>query len=141
MTPQRRLVYETLAATDSHPDAEQLIAMVRAHDPSVSVATVYNTLRLLVDAGLVLELRGLGPKTRYDANIQEHDHFTCRVCGRVEDIPRQLVGLRRLSGRGFGRHRVEEVSVHARGVCPACRGRAGEASAAMATAAKRWTAS
>src|SRR3981081_3300458 len=89
LTPQRRLVYSALAATDSHPDAEQLIALVRGRDPRVSVATVYNTLRLLADAGAVLELRGLGPKTRYDANVDEHDHFTCRLCGSVEDIPRQ----------------------------------------------------
>lgn len=121
MTPQRRLVYETLAATDAHPDAEQLIAMVRSRDPGVSVATVYNTLRLLVDSGLVLELRGLGPKTRYDANTREHDHFTCRRCGRVEDIPRQLTGVRRLAGRGLHRYLVEEMAVHARGVCGPCR--------------------
>jgi Fur family peroxide stress response transcriptional regulator len=121
LTPQRRLVYTTLAATAAHPDAEQLIAMVHERDPSVSVATVYNTLRLLVEAGRILELRGLGPKTRYDANTVGHDHFTCRVCGALEDIPPQLDGLRRLRGRGLSRHRVEQVAVHARGVCSRCR--------------------
>lgn len=121
LTPQRLLVFETLASTDRHPDAEQLIAMVRRRDPSVSVATVYNTLRLLSDAGTILELRGLGPKTRYDANTGEHDHFTCRLCGTVEDIPRQMATPRRLDGRGLSRYRVEEVAVHARGVCGACR--------------------
>src|SRR5229473_1760227 len=90
MTPQRRMVFETLAATRRHPDAEQLIAMVHRRQPGISVATVYNTLRLLADSGEILELRGLGPKTRYDANTGEHDHFTCRTCGRVEDIPAQL---------------------------------------------------
>lgn len=124
LTPRRRRVYEALRATQSHPDAEQLIALVRRRDPSVSVATVYNTLRLLVDAGRVLELRGLGPKTRYDANTGEHDHFSCRHCGRVEDIPAQLDGLGRLRGRGLARYRVERVAVHASGVCADCRGRA-----------------
>ena len=121
LTPQRRLVYQTLAATSSHPDAEQLIGMVRRHDPSVSVATVYNTLRLLADAGQILELRGLGPKTRYDANTGDHDHFTCRVCATVEDIPVQLEGLARLRGHGLSRYRVDCVAVHASGICARCR--------------------
>lgn len=121
LTRQRRVVYETLAATDSHPDVEQLIGMVHRRDPGVSVATVYNTLRLLAEAGDVLELRGLGPKTRYDANTAEHDHFTCRVCGTVEDIPRQWPVPHRLSGPGLSRHRVEDVTALMRGVCPGCR--------------------
>ena len=120
LTPQRRLVYETLAATTAHPDAEQLIAMVHARDPRVSVATVYNTLRLLAEAGWILELRGLGPKTRYDANVAEHDHFTCRACRTVEDIPAQTEGPHRLRGEGLERYRVDDVRVHARGVCARC---------------------
>src|SRR5579884_1698183 len=92
LTPQRRLVYDTLAETTSHPDAERLITLVRRQDPGISVATVYNTLRVLVDAGLVHELRGFGPTTRYDANTHDHDHFTCRVCGTVYDIPSQHTG-------------------------------------------------
>src|SRR5258708_15467908 len=120
LTPQRRLVYPTLAATESHPDAEQLITMVRQGDPSISVATVYNTLRLLADAGWILELRGFGPKTRYDANTGAHDHFTCRLCGTVEDIPAQHRGPFRLQGEGFDRYRVDALHVHAHGVCERC---------------------
>ena len=123
LTPQRRLVYEALAANDSHPDAEQLITLVRRSDPRVSVATVYNTLRLLADAGWILELRGLGPKTRYDANTGDHDHFTCRACGRVEDIPVQLDAVERLRGEGLAGYRVDSLHVHARGLCESCAAR------------------
>lgn len=121
LTPQRRLVYETLASSDAHPDAEQLIAMVRERDASVSVATVYNSLRLLADAGRILELRGLGPRTRYDANLADHDHFTCRRCGRIDDIPRQVEVPASLRGAGLRRYRVEEMTSHLRGVCARCR--------------------
>ena len=120
LTPQRRLVYATLARTRVHPDAEQLIALVRRRDPSISVATVYNSLRLLADSGWILELRGLGPKTRYDANTGAHDHFTCTLCGSVEDIPAQLDGPYRLRGEGMAGHHVDEVHVHARGRCARC---------------------
>jgi len=120
LTPQRRLVYDTLAATDSHPDAERLITLVRRRNRNISVATVYNTLRLLVDSGMVLELRGLGPKTRYDANTTHHDHFTCRDCGNVIDIPAQHIGPLTLQGDGLDRYLVDEVRVHALGVCAEC---------------------
>jgi Fur family peroxide stress response transcriptional regulator len=120
LTPQRRLVFSTLAATRSHPDAEQLITLVRHQDASISVATVYNTLRILADAGWVQELRGLGPKTRYDANTSDHDHFTCRICGVVEDIPAQHPGPHTLQGDGLDRYRVDEVRVHALGWCEGC---------------------
>ena len=122
LTPQRRLVYDTLAATQTHPDAERLITLVRSRDAGISVATVYNTLRLLVDAGWVQELRGLGPKTRYDANTVDHDHFTCRACGRVEDIPAQHTGPLSLRGDGLDRYRVDEVRLHALGWCADCAG-------------------
>lgn len=121
LTPQRALVYKTLAASDAHPDAEQLIGMVHARDASISVATVYNTLRLLTDAGAVLELRGLGPKTRYDANVAEHDHFVCRICGSVDDIPRQHTPPTRLHGRGLRGYQVEEIASRLGGVCASCR--------------------
>jgi Fur family peroxide stress response transcriptional regulator len=120
LTRQRRLVYDTLAATTEHPDAERLIALVRRQDANISVATVYNTLRLLVEAEQVQALRGLGPKTRYDANLHHHDHFTCRVCGRVEDIPAQHDGPLALRGDGLDRYLVEEVRVHALGCCATC---------------------
>jgi Fur family transcriptional regulator, peroxide stress response regulator len=120
LTPQRRLVYETLAAETSHPDAERLITLVRHHDANISVATVYNTLRLLVDAGWVQELRGLGPKTRYDANTGHHDHFTCRGCGGVVDIPAQHTRPLALQGDGLDDYRVDEVRVHALGMCAQC---------------------
>ncbi len=123
LTRQRRLVLDTLAATSEHPDAERLIAMVRGEDPSISVATVYNTLRLLVEADQVQALRGLGPKTRYDANLHDHDHFTCRVCGRVEDIPAQHAGPPALQGDGFDGYLVDEIRVHALGRCADCAGR------------------
>lgn len=121
LTPRRRLVYETLVATRSHPDAHELIAMVRRADPGISVATVYNTLRVLVDAGRALELRGLGPRTRYDANVDAHDHFTCRTCGAVHDIPPQHAIPWRLRGAGLGRHRVEDMTSVLRGECGLCR--------------------
>jgi Fur family peroxide stress response transcriptional regulator len=120
LTRQRRVVYDALSRTTEHPDAEKLIALVRRRDRGISVATVYNTLRLLVDAGWVRELRGLGPKTRYDANTSHHDHFTCRICGTVTDIPAQHSGPLELRGDGLDRYRVDEVRVHALGCCADC---------------------
>src|SRR5262249_28132789 len=120
LTRQRCLVYDTLAATTEHPDAERLIALVHRQDPSISVATAYNTLRLLVQADQRQPLHGRDPTTRYDANLHDHAHFTCRSCGKVEDIPAQHVGPPALRGDGLDGYRVDEVRVHALGWCADC---------------------
>lgn len=68
---------------------------VRHQLPSISLATVYNTLHELADVGLVQELDlGLGlEQRRYDVAVEKHDHIVCISCGRIEDVTRRN-GLR-----------------------------------------------
>ncbi|MCH8508558.1 MAG: transcriptional repressor [Phycisphaerales bacterium] len=87
-TRQRELVYAALASTDTHPTAEELLTAVRAADPSVSQATVYNTLDALTGSGLARRLpaRAAGGACRYDADLRPHVHLTLPD-GRVVDAP------------------------------------------------------
>lgn len=90
MTPQRRAIIQVLLDNGSHPTAEQILTRVRQEMPSISAATVYNTLHELVEMDLLLELDlglGLGER-RYDTLTETHDHLVCLECGRVEDVPR-----------------------------------------------------
>ena len=91
VTPQRRAIARVLLDADSHLTADQVLTRVRRRLPSISPATVYNTLHELVEMGLLRELDlGLGfQERRYDVGMEKHDHVVCVRCGRIEDIPRR----------------------------------------------------
>ncbi|HXF51490.1 MAG TPA: transcriptional repressor, partial [Dehalococcoidia bacterium] len=89
MTACREAILRVLAGTRSHPDARWIYERVQQVLPGVSLSTVYRTLAWLRDRGMVLEFptpRG----ARYDADVREHHHVTCRVCGRMEDLDASL---------------------------------------------------
>jgi Fur family peroxide stress response transcriptional regulator len=90
-TRQREVIYSALAASHSHPTAEDLFSIVRAVEPGLSLATVYNTLEALTDCGLARRIpcpSGSGA-CRYDADMSEHAHIATPD-GRVMDVPHDL---------------------------------------------------
>jgi Fur family peroxide stress response transcriptional regulator len=90
-TRQREVIYSALAASHSHPTAEDLFSSVRAVEPGLSLATVYNTLEALTDCGLARRIpcpSGSGA-CRYDADMSEHAHIATPD-GRVMDVPHDL---------------------------------------------------
>jgi Fur family transcriptional regulator, iron response regulator len=91
-TPQRVVIAEYIIGTDCHPTAEQILEAVADRLPvQLSRATVYNTLKTLVDAGVIIEVFTEPGRARYDANITDHHHFVDVKTGRIVDIPAELV--------------------------------------------------
>ncbi|MBX6423034.1 transcriptional repressor [Thermosulfurimonas sp. F29] len=86
ITPQRLAILEYLEGNTSHPTAEDIYRHVSQQFPSMSFATVYNTLEALKEKGLVMELHVEGGKKRFDPNTEPHHHFYCLSCGRIIDI-------------------------------------------------------
>ena len=86
LTPQRLAVYQYLKGTLEHPSAETIYKALQPNYPTMSLATVYKTLKTLVEIGLVQELNVGEGNFRYDANYHEHAHVQCVNCGKVEDI-------------------------------------------------------
>lgn len=85
MTSQRALILDYLKKVKTHPTAAEVYAVARRHLPNLSFGTVYRNLGYLTNEGLLLELKFAGV-SHYDGNTQNHYHFLCRVCGKVEDI-------------------------------------------------------
>lgn len=86
-TAQRCVVTGYLLETDCHPTAEEVMRAVKDRLPcSLSRATVYNTLKLLVDKGILQELSTEPGQIRYDANTDHHHHFVDRESGRIYDL-------------------------------------------------------
>jgi Fe2+ or Zn2+ uptake regulation protein len=84
LTSQRRLILGVLEESDVHLDAETLFVRAKARDPDISLATVYRTLAVLKEMGLVEE-HSLGEEHRHFEAVRDepHYHFICLACGRV----------------------------------------------------------
>jgi len=116
-TIQRLAILEYLEGTRSHPTADAILAHVQKKHPTISRATVYNTLEALTRAGVVLRITVEPAVARYDADIRPHAHFRCRVCGVVYDLP---TNARADWGAIVDGHHVESVRTYIYGVCANC---------------------
>ena len=85
-TKQRRVVYETVKNTYSHPTADWIFEQVSQPLPKVSLGTVYRNLGVLKEEGLVREIYGNDRRAHYDADISPHAHFMCDSCDQIIDV-------------------------------------------------------
>jgi Fe2+ or Zn2+ uptake regulation protein len=86
LTPQRREVYDVILEKKDHPTATEIFLRAKDRMPHISLATVYNCLETLTQAGLVRQVHLDRAPSRYCPNLQEHAHFHCTTCGGVEDV-------------------------------------------------------
>ena len=96
LTHQRLEIAHVLFSRMEHLSADQILALVNQPHPATSKATVYNTLNLLVEKGLVREVVVDPSKIFYDPNTMPHHHFYDTVSGQLTDIPAadiQVIGL------------------------------------------------
>jgi len=86
LTPQRLAILEYLENNRSHPSAEDIYNALKPRFPSMSFATVYNTMEVLVKKGLVKELSVESTRKRFDPFTHPHHHFFCKSCKKVIDV-------------------------------------------------------
>ena len=84
---QREAILLYLRSTKSHPTAENVYTEIRKEFPKISLGTVYRNLNLLVDQGEILRLNCGDGVEHFDAKTEPHNHFACRTCGAVIDLP------------------------------------------------------
>ena len=113
LTPQRMAIVRELAGDETHPTAQDLFDRLRGAFPTMSFATVYNTLDTLAAHGLLRSIR-LGTAVRFDPNTSSHHHAVCDACGIIEDLPAEPPPSH---AHGF-RVRTEERTY--RGLCSRC---------------------
>ncbi len=85
-TRQREHVFAVLLAKKDHPNADEVYMRAKQGMPSISLATVYNSLEALVACGLVRQVQRERGSNCYCPNLAEHAHFHCHKSGRVYDI-------------------------------------------------------
>jgi Fe2+ or Zn2+ uptake regulation protein len=122
LTRQRKLVLEILQDSREHLDADMIYNRAKARDPNIGIATIYRSLALLKEAGLVQEHR-LGENHGHFETTQSrpHYHFTCLKCGKVVEFesPQVMKAARQLcKNEGL---QVTQVQLHLSGCCSECR--------------------
>ena len=120
VTPQRVMLHRALGEVDRHVTADELLDAVADRLPNVSLPTIYATLELFEELGMVRRVQRAGT-TLFDPRTDSHHHLICTVCGSIEDLDSELdtAALERAAVRhGFELGRIEAV-VHGR--CAACR--------------------
>jgi Fur family iron response transcriptional regulator len=112
-TPQRIAVAEFVLSTDTHPTADEVWIQVRDRCPMLSRATVYNTLNLFAEKGLLKSQPLKEGGAVFDANVGSHHHFIDEVSGKVFDVPWD--SLRVTGEESLGEFEVREYQVVLRG--------------------------
>lgn len=120
MTVQRREVLREVAGNREHPDAETVYQRVQRRIPMISRDTVYRTLTLLEDRGLIGRVNVLSERARFDGRRGSHPHFVCIACGAVKDVSPEGVDWPAVPDGVRAEGDVRSVEVRFRGVCREC---------------------
>ncbi|MFD2615678.1 Fur family transcriptional regulator [Paenibacillus gansuensis] len=86
MTPQRHAILSYLLDSMTHPTADEIYKALEQRYPNMSVATIYNNLKLFVEAGLIRELTYGDDSSRFDGDMTDHYHAICESCGVIVDF-------------------------------------------------------
>lgn len=131
VTEQRLAVLKAVMQTNVHPTAAEIYEQLKGYFPSMSLATVYNNLRVLTTEHVIVELRASSDSARYDyfSDGSQHYHAVCRVCGKIVDFPYpELSDVESAAARLVHFHETShQMEVY--GVCDECY-RAGKVVAA-----------
>ena len=120
LTKQREVVLQVIRNAMEHLTANEVFDHAKQLLPSISFATVYNSLRFLKEAGHITEINFGNGATRYDRINSRHDHAICTKCGKLVDIemdhPVELVS----QAAAYSNFKPESLEFTLRGLCPDC---------------------
>jgi len=91
VTHQRLAIYNYLKLNNNHPSSEEVYNHIKSEMPTVSRSTVYKTLSMFVDIGVVREMSFGNNQNRYDTNVQLHINIICPVCNGISDYKSSTV--------------------------------------------------
>lgn len=121
ITPQRHAILAYLVESMGHPTADDIYRALEPKFPSMSVATVYNNLKMFIEAGMVRELTYGDNSSRFDANVSDHYHVICEKCGKIEDFSYpSLADVEREAEKSTG-FQVNGLRMELYGICKSCK--------------------
>ena len=120
LTHQRLEIFREVASRIDHPAVEAVFRAVQARIPTVSLDTVYRTLWLLEDLGLLSSLEPRHGGVRFDANVRRHHHYVCVRCGLTRDFESPAFDALPTPSNVTSFGKVVAARVELSGVCRTC---------------------
>ena len=122
LTKQREVVLQVIRDSHTHLTANEVFVAAKDMLPSISFATVYNSLRYLKEAGHIAEIQFGNGASRFDRMTNRHDHALCTRCGKLVDIEMDLPPQLVRQAERASKFKTESVEFTLRGICPDCAG-------------------
>jgi Fur family transcriptional regulator, peroxide stress response regulator len=119
LTPQRLAILDCLDGNTRHPSAADVFRAIAPNFPTMSIATVYNTLETLKEKGVVKELGIDSDKKRFDPNTEPHHHLICLNCKEIIDVFSDF-SLDLQENEKYG-YEIVGKHVDFYGICPKCK--------------------
>ena len=120
LTKQREVVLQVIREEKEHLTANEVFDKAKQLLPTISFATVYNSLRYLKDAGHIAEISFGNGASRFDSKLTRHDHAICTKCGKLVDmeieLPEEIINF----AAEFSGFQPESLELTLRGICPDC---------------------
>lgn len=111
----RIAIVKYLVTNRTHHTAESIYKAISKEYPTISIATVYNTLKVLTKEGILNELFIEGEKVFYDSTPGNHSHFICKICGKIKDLKAKPLKIPEII-----EDKVEKVHIYFYGICKEC---------------------
>jgi Fur family ferric uptake transcriptional regulator len=124
-TPQKQAILDAICKTRRHFEVEDFIDQFRAKNNKLSRATVYRTIKQLLDAGLLQKITTLDGKVYYERSTDDvqHDHLICKMCGSITEIQEPIIDQYLQKFCDAKAFTPEYRSLHIYGICKKCRGK------------------
>jgi Fe2+ or Zn2+ uptake regulation protein len=121
VTQQRLVILRYLESHLTHPTADEIYQALVSKYPSLSKTTVYNTLEILTNSGIIQRLTICPTEHRYDFHQEMHHHFICKECGQIYDVHFHCPNIETIKKdiKKHG-HQIDEVHGYFRGICKNC---------------------
>jgi Fur family ferric uptake transcriptional regulator len=120
LTKQRQAVLRAIRGSEKHLTANEVFEDARRLLPSISFATVYNSLNYLKKEGLIGEIQFGKDAKRYDRKLTQHDHAICNDCGKLVDLELNLPDALLQEAADRSKFEAKSIELTLRGLCPEC---------------------
>ena len=116
-TLQRLEILRYLDDHRTHPTADQIYSDLKEKNPSLSKTTVYNSLKIFKEHGIIQTLTISSSELRYDFKCTMHHHFLCKKCGKIIDIDISCPHIEKIRKEGY---QIDEAHGYFKGICKEC---------------------